>query len=80
VREAEELEDFRPSLPAFTTPFFGKRPEPEVSCLVGMQLESETLEALAQVGTKPGASTSCWKPSTRSSVYRTTIISPRAPA
>jgi hypothetical protein len=53
VREAEELEDFRPSLPAFATPLLGKRPEEKVPRLVGVQLESESLEALAQVGTKP---------------------------
>src|SRR5690606_15606272 len=53
VREAEEVEDLRLALPAFTTPLFGERPEAQVACLVGVQLETELFEASAQIGTKP---------------------------
>src|SRR3954462_14886705 len=53
VREAEKVENLRPSLSPFTTSFLGKCTEAEMPCFVGVQLEPESLKAFAQVGAKP---------------------------
>lgn len=64
VRGSEEVEDFRPSLPAFAAPRFGEWSEEQMLRLVGVQLEPEALETLARVGTKPRRVTLVLQPGT----------------
>ena len=79
VREAEEVERLRlpeaPRLPVLG----GEPPELDQPRLLGMQLQAELREPLAQVGEEPlGVGTDARSPTTKSSAKRTMITSPRA--